>query len=167
MLSKPSRAEGARAVPIRTRFASGPLPAPMAVRIVVVGAWMDDPSRIDHGRGRDDHRRGRDHRRLADHNGGRRHDGGLGNHSRGWCHDRGLSDHNGIGRYDIMRERNRRRRQSDNARREAEPAAVVVVVMSSREYARSGCQRKSHNKDFLRVHDLPRLSVSVEHHRPT
>ena len=131
---------------------------------------MDDRCRIDHGCGRDDCGRyncglgdysggGRDHRRLGDHR-------GLSDHRRCRRHDSGLSDHNGIGRNDIMRERNRRRRQTDNARREAEPA-VVVVMMPSRKYARSGRQRKSHNKDFLRVHDLPRLSVYVEHHRPT
>ena len=133
---------------------------------------MDDRSRTDHGRGRDDYRCRRDHCGLSDHCRGRRHDSGLSDHrglsdhSRGRRHDSGLSDHNGIGYNDIMHERNRRRRQADNARRETEPV-VVVVMMSSREYARSGRQRKSHNKDFLRVHDLPRLSVYAEHHRPT
>ena len=70
---------------------------------------MDDRSRIDHGRWRDDC--GRDN-----------------------C---GLGDHNGIGRNYIMRERNRRRRQADNASRKAE-SAVVVVMMPPRKYARSG-----------------------------
>ena len=126
---------------------------------------MDDRSRIDHGRGRDNHRRRRNHRRGRNHRwlGDYR---GLSDHSRCRRHDCGLSDYNGTGCNDVMRERNRRRRQADNARREAEPAAVVVV-MPSREYARSGRHRKSHNKDFFRVHDLHRLSVSAEHHRPT
>jgi hypothetical protein len=44
---------------------------------------------------------------------------------------------------------------------------MVVVVMSPREYASRSRQRKRHDKDFLRVHDLPLLSVSAEHHRPT
>ena len=130
----------------------GPLPAAIVIR-TMVSTRMDDRSRIDHRRGRDNHRRRRDDR-------------GLGNHSRCRRDDRGLGDHSGAGCNDVMRERNRGRRQADNARREAKPAAVVVV-MPSREYARSGRHRKSHNNDFLRVHDLPRLSVSAEHHRPT
>ena len=153
-----------QSVPIRTRFASGPLPAAIVIR-TMVSTRMDDLSRIDHWRGRDNHwrrrdnRRGRDNRWLGNYR-------WLGSYSRCRRHDSGLGDHNGTGCYDVMRERNRRRRQADNARREAEPAAVVVV-MPSREYARSGRHRKSHNNDFLRVHDLPRLSVSAEHHRPT
>ena len=132
-------------------FAGIPLPAAMAVRMSVV-TRMDDRSRVDHWRRRD-------YRRLGDYR-------GLGDHGRGGRHDSGLGDHNGTVRNYIMRERNRRRRQADNARREAE-SAIVVVMASPREYARRGRQRKSHNKDFLRVHDLPHLSVYVEHHRPT
>ena len=150
------------------KFASGPLPAAIAV-----GAWIDDRSGIDRRRRRDDHRLGRDHCRLSDHCGRSNHrrlsdHRGRSYHRRGRRHDSGRRDHNGVGRNDIMRERNRRRRQADNASREAESAVVVVMeVMSPREYARSGRQRKSHNNDFLRVHDLPHLSVYVEHHRPT
>ena len=135
---------------------------------------MDDRSRIDRWLGRDDHRLGRYHGRLSDH--GRLCDHrrlsdyrGLCNYRCGRWHNSGRSDYNGIGRKDIMHERNRRRRQADNARRKAKSAIVmvVVIVVPPRKYARRGRQRKSHNNDFLRVHDLPLLSVYVEHHRPT
>ena len=145
-------------LPRKTRHRE-PLPAAIVMR-TVIGARMDDPGRIDHWRGRNN-------RGLGDHGRGRRHDGRLDDYGRGRRHDSGRSDHNGVGRDDVMRKRNRRRRQSDNARREAKSATVVVMVMSSREYACSGRHRKSHDNDFLRVHDLPRLSVSVEHHCPT
>ena len=132
-------------------FAGIPLPAAIVIR-TVVSTRIDDRSRID--------RRLNDRRRLSD-------DHRLSDHRRGRCHNSGLSDHNGIGGNDVMRERDRCRRQADDASRETESAVVVVMMMSPREHARSGRQRKSHNKDFLRVHDLPHLSVYVEHHRPT
>ena len=148
-------------MPIRTRFTSGPLPAAIVIPMVVV-ARIDDRSRIDHWLGRNDNRLGRNDCW------GRSHDRRLGDDCRGRCHDRRLGDHHGIGGDDVMRECDGRRRQANYARREAKPAVmVVVVVVSPRENARRGCKRKSHNKDFLRVHDLPHLSVSAEHHRPT
>jgi hypothetical protein len=48
---------------------------------------------------------------------------------------------------------------------------VVVMVMppvvAMRENACGSSHRQGHNKDFLRVHDLPHLSVYRGHHRPT
>ena len=129
---------------------------------MVVVARIDDRSRIDHWLRCNDDRLGRDDCRS------RCHDRWLGDDSWSRCHDRRLGDHHGIGGDDVMRKRDGRRRQANDARREAKPAVmVVVVVVSPRENARRGCKRKSHNKDFLRVHDLPHLSVSAEHHRPT
>ena len=143
--------EGDVAVPIRTRLVSDPLPATVVVWMVAV-ARIDGRCRIDHWLGRNDDRLRSNNCWLIDNN-------RLCNNRRGWSHDRRLSDHHWIRGDDVMRERDRCRRKPHNARREAEAAVmVVVVVMPPREYARRGRQRKSHNKDFLRVHDSPLLS---------
>ena len=130
---------GARAVPIPTRFTPGPLPATIMVRIVV-GAWIDDRSRIDRRSWRHDRRCWRHDRRCW------RHDRRRGNHHRGRRHNRRRGDHHGVRGHDVMRERHCCCRQAHDARRETKSAVmVVVVVVPPRECARCSRQRKSHN----------------------